>query len=75
MNFKENWPRSFRGEVVQDVNGRWTDDEESDYNSSSWTFDSDELKGDHKLWKSENHNFIISKSEIIGFDSIFHWSA
>ena len=44
MRFEENWPRGFRGEVVQTcgrTDGRRT---ASDHNSSSWAFGSGELK-------------------------------
>ena len=51
LKFEENWPRSFRGEVIQRcgwTNDRWTDrwwkSMASAHNCSSWAFGSGELK-------------------------------
>ena len=46
MKFEENWPRGFRGEVVQRCVRRTGDEGRrtaSDHNSSSWAFGSGEL--------------------------------
>ena len=56
MKFEENWPRGFRGEVVQ-IGGRTMDTGRrtaTDYNISAWTFGSGELKKTEKpIWNGQ----------------------